>query len=157
MLCAIFGALGVGTVSTELVRLVTWRPVSATVVSAEVRREHGKRHPTFRPVVLYRYEFAGREYESDRVTPIAYASGHEWAVAVAGAYQPGERTTAYVNPANPSAAYLIHAFDAHLVPMLAIPFGVLAVIAAMARLAALQSTPTPRYPATPIFGSGVAR
>lgn len=153
MLCAVFAAVGVGTVTTELVRLVTWRPVTATVLSTDIRFERGAKHPTFRPIVVYRYAVAGRDYQADRVTPVAYAGSRGWAEAAVRPYEPGQTVTAYVNPANPGSAYLLHGFDVRLFPIVVVPFCLLAFVAGIAR-ATRARAPAPRLRPVPIFGPG---
>jgi hypothetical protein len=153
VLCAVFAAVGVGTVTTELVRLVTWRPVTATVLSTDVRLERGAKHPTFRPVVVYRYDVDGRDYQADRVTPVAYAGSRGWAEAAVRPYEPGQTVTAYVNPANPGSAYLLHGFDFRLFPILAVPLCLLAFVGGLAH-ATRAHAPAPGLRPVPIFGPG---
>jgi hypothetical protein len=50
----------------------------------------------------------GREYQSDHVLPITISASRAWAEGVRGRFRSGQVVTAYVNPARPASAYLIH-------------------------------------------------
>lgn len=151
LLCAVFVGVGIGALATEAVRLLTWRPVAATVLATDIRLEHGSKHPTYRPVVVYRYDVGGRDYQADRVTPVTYASSYGWAETVIRRYAPGQTVTAYIDPANPGAAYLTHVFDMRLLSVIGVPFCLLAFVAGLT-YGGRGRAPIPRHARVPIFG-----
>jgi Protein of unknown function (DUF3592) len=151
LLCAVFVGVGVGALATDAVRLLTWRPVAATVLATDIRLEHDSRHPTYRPVVVYRYDVDGRDYQADRVTPVTYASSYGWAETVIRRYAPGQTVTAYVDPTNPGAAYLTHVFDMRLLSVIGIPFCLLAFVAGLTYGGRGPASIPQRAP-VPIFG-----
>ena len=63
----------------------------------------------YRPVVRFTYEYEGTEYESTNVFPAAIAPTYDTESAARSAveeYAVGESATAYVDPADPDAAFL---------------------------------------------------
>jgi hypothetical protein len=57
--------------------------------------------------VLFRYEFAGHEYRSNRYQLMGgSSSGRERKAAVVGSLPPGTVTTCFVNPEDPASAVI---------------------------------------------------
>jgi hypothetical protein len=104
---SIFVAVGIGLFSLEVYRIVTWRPVVATVVSSDIRTVRGDKGNTYKPVVVYNYTYQGLPHQAATVTPISISAGLGWAQSIANAYRSGNVTTAYVNPGHPNEAYLL--------------------------------------------------
>ena len=112
----IFGLIGVGMTVMEVERLLEWRPVPAVVQSSTVQEVHaGEGNPTYRPVVTYQYAVHGREYASSDVNVITVSRSYHWAQSVSTRFAPGAKTTAYVNPRDPTRSYLVH--EISLVPL----------------------------------------
>lgn len=106
----VFFAIGAYAWRAERQRLATFRPVPAVVLGTDVIASHGGDDdgtPTFRPVVRYRYEVAGRgAFVGDRVTPLGESRSGGWARTIVGRYAPRMAVTAYVNPDDPSQSFL---------------------------------------------------
>lgn len=113
---SMFAALGLGIFSVEVYRVATWRPVTATVISSDVGTVAGNKGNTYKPVVVYNYAYEGAPYTSAVVTPVNISAGEDWAKSIASRYRPGSTTTAYVNPAHPNNAFLLHRVS--LMPLL---------------------------------------
>jgi hypothetical protein len=113
---SLFVAIGLGIFSLEVYRLVMWHPVAATVISSDVGTVRGNRGNTYKPVVVYSYSYEGNRYQAAAVTPISISAGESWARSIASRYRPGTTITAYVNPANPWQAFLLH--RASLMPLI---------------------------------------
>lgn len=90
----------------------SWQATPATLLQAELKTSRGKKgRVTYRATARYRYDFAGKTYESERVA--LHGSGDNF-----GDYQEkrgkelkqlkrtGQPVTAYVNPNDPSQAIL---------------------------------------------------
>lgn len=82
--------------------------VETTVVDTDISRSEG-RHFYYRISVEHTYEYQGREYTSKRVFPGStrpiYTVQSD-AQRIIEPYEPNETATAYVNPDNPSRAFL---------------------------------------------------
>lgn len=90
--------------------MTTWPQVPCVILRSEVteRRIADNVAPDYRFSVLYRYEFAGRDHESDRWSlrgsmPRSEAGAVEELVAQ---YPVGSRQTCWVNPDQPEIALL---------------------------------------------------
>src|SRR4029077_16408969 len=145
---AIFVAVGLGLFGSESYRLATWQPVSARVLSTDIKAVRGDKGTSYAPVVRYQYSFAGGQYVSDGVLPLTISAGRGWAENLRNRFRPGEIATAYVNPNRPSSAFLVR--EVSLLPLLFVAFplaiaGLLAWIAGVQRrpLAAGEEYPVP--------------
>ncbi|MEO6434136.1 MAG: DUF3592 domain-containing protein, partial [Tepidisphaeraceae bacterium] len=82
-----------------------WPAVECTIVSSRVREKRGDDNSTYRPDILYRYTFNGREYRSSRHSPYKlHGVKRASAAEVVRQYRAGRAATCYVNPANPAEA-----------------------------------------------------
>ena len=105
----VFLGVGVQSWRVERERLATYVPVDATVVGTSIATSPGTGdddRPTYRPVVRYSYAVGDRRYEADRVTPLKESRSGDWAQRVVARYAAGMRVTAYVDPRDPSQAFL---------------------------------------------------
>jgi len=149
----IFAVVGAWLMVLQADRLAAWRPVPATVVSSDVIAVRGRKGGTsYRPVVVYTYQIAGRTYTSHAVTIITESRGWSWANGLIGRYPPGARTTAYVDPKNPASAYLVHELSFFPIVFVCIPllFGGLVVLGirrTTQQAALAAATPVPVLPA----------
>jgi hypothetical protein len=83
-----------------------WGPVPCTVLDSGVAETDDEEDP-YLPVVRYRYEIAGREYESDRFHRSENGTASfDKARDQAGLYIPGAPATCYVDPDQPALAVL---------------------------------------------------
>ena len=90
----------------------SWQPVPAQVLDAQIRKHAGSEGGTaYQVLVRYRYEIAGKSYESQRVglDPQAGADNvgdwqERWFQTLHQAQQQGRPITVWVNPAQPSQA-----------------------------------------------------
>ena len=147
---SIFVAVGLGVFGSELIRLETWRPVSARVLSTGVKTVSGSKGNTYAPLVTYEYSVAGASYSCDQVLTISFSSGEKWAEGIRDRFHPGDAVTAYVNPGDPSKAYLVR--DLLYFPLLfvAIPIGMALLVAWAIRKQRQQVAAVARY-AVPIL------
>jgi hypothetical protein len=107
MFLSIFVAIGLGLFSLEVYRVLSWVPVSANVISSDVGTVSGSKGNTYKPVVVYNYRYQGNPFQASAVTPISISAGQKWAQGIADRFQPGQTTTAYVNPSQPNNAFLV--------------------------------------------------
>jgi hypothetical protein len=138
LFCAAFAGCG-GIVSSFLVgRLFTavssrsWVPVPAVVESSRVRSHSDSDSTTYSPDVLYRYEFNGREYRSNRYDIMGGSSGgYDAKRRIVDGMPRGARVTAFVNPADPTRAVIVRGFTWDMlvlaVPVLFVVGGLLGV------------------------------
>jgi hypothetical protein len=110
----LFGLVGVAVLIPlvvlpliEVAKARTWVAVPCEVESSEVETQAGEDGATYRPRIVYRYEYAGRAYESGRYDFVeAYSSGLPGKQAVVDRYPPGWRTNCWVNHEAPEEAVL---------------------------------------------------
>jgi len=158
----LFTLIGGGMAVVQVVRLVSWHPSPATVITSHIDAVRGSKGGTsYRPSVIYSYEVGGRRYVSSSVTILNESAGWAWANRIINRYPPGAETVAYVDPGNPGKAYLVH--DLSVVPFIfifiPIAFGALVVFSVRwnARQAAVAAAvPVPVLPAQSIAPSKAA-
>lgn len=87
----------------------SWQPVQAQVLAAELKEHSDGDGTSYQVRARYRYEFAGRPYESTRIglDPTDMADNisdwhHRWHTQLQGAQSSGQRITVLVDPLNPS-------------------------------------------------------
>jgi hypothetical protein len=109
--------LGIGAVigiwvgGIQADRLMTWRPVQATIVACDVQAVKGGRGGVgYLPVASYNYAMNGQQYQATGVTVLRVSSSYKWAQALCARYAHGLTVTAYIDPKNPRAGYLEHRF-----------------------------------------------
>lgn len=143
---AIFVAAGLGFFASEVYRVATWQPVSARVLSTDIKAVRGDKGTSYAPVVRYRYSVNGAQYESRQVLPLSISASYGWATRLRDRFRPGQVVTAYVNPSNPASAFLVR--DVSLVPLwfVAIPLLMVGVLAWFASVQRRQLAATVRYP-----------
>jgi hypothetical protein len=87
-------------------RASQWPKVSATILSSDTIASHDSDGTTYRPEFTFRYEYEGREYVATGFRATKVNSTYKWANRVLDELPPGSTTTAFVNPEDPSVAYL---------------------------------------------------
>ena len=122
-LLSIFVAAGLGMFSLQVYRIVRWTPVSANVILSGVETVRGSKGNSYKPVVVYNYRYQGSPYQASGVMPITISASDSWAHSISNMYQPGQVTTAYVNPDHPNNAFLIRKVS--LIPLVFVLFPVL--------------------------------
>jgi hypothetical protein len=96
----------------DVLRLATWQPVPATVMGSTIDVIHGNRGGvSYRPAVTYWYSRNGTSTVATGVTPMRFGAGYKWAMGISQQFRPGAHVTAYVDPHNPTRAFLVHRFD----------------------------------------------
>ncbi len=149
LISAVFVAVGTGMAWRQHRKITTYEPAAATVLSTRIERHvsHNKHGTsvTCKPIVNYRYEAGGKTRESGVVLPISQSSSHSWARSITDRYKPGQRTTAYYNPANPSSAFLLRQYT--FFPYLFILFPMIFFAGAIGAAAAAGSSSDPVPPA----------
>ncbi|HEV2751541.1 MAG TPA: DUF3592 domain-containing protein [Gemmatimonadales bacterium] len=143
---AIFVAVGLGLFASEVYRTATWQPVSARILSTDIKAVRGDKGTSYTPVVRYLYLVNGRQYESKQVLPLTISASYGWAVKLRDRFRPGEIVTAYVSPNRPSSAFLVR--ELSLLPLLfvAVPLAMVGVLAWFAGMQRRQLAATVRYP-----------
>jgi len=104
---AVFVAIGLGLFGVEVRRVMTYEPVTARVLSTDIRTVSGDKGNTYAPVVRYEYSLGGSVYNADHVLPLSMSSSMRWAEGLRDRFRPGQTVTAYVSPTDPSRAFLI--------------------------------------------------
>ena len=87
----------------------SWSEVPAVVLSSEIAvNRSGDGGPTYRPNIVYRYEFDGEPFESNVYGPAGHVSTSDRSAAFEAVkrHPPGEDVSAYINPADPADAML---------------------------------------------------
>jgi uncharacterized protein DUF3592 len=111
-------------------RLSTWRPVPAVVIESSERTYRTYKGGSSRSVrIRYLYRADGREYESTRVYPGPLAATGGDSAELRMRFYVGAAATAFVNPDDPSQAFLVplRSFLPYLIGLLvAAPLGALA-------------------------------
>ena len=100
--------------------------VNATVVATGVEAISGSSNPgsEYRPTVTFEYRYDGRNFTSENVFPSATTPNYDTRSAAAdvlSGYRAGEPATAFVDPAAPGSAFLIHRESGG--PVLAVAIG----------------------------------
>jgi Protein of unknown function (DUF3592) len=109
----------------EVYRIMTWRATAATVMSSTVQAVRGaKGGVSYRPEVSYWYRINGQEYVAAGVTPILISGGRGWAQSISARFTPGAAVTAYIDPGDPTRAYVVREFSPIPLWMLAIVIAV---------------------------------
>src|SRR5262245_34312475 len=137
--------IGAGIAWRQSVKLTTYRPVEATVLSTRIDAHRGK-STSYSPRVEYRYNVGGRQYVSSVVTPISESSGHSWAQGIINCYAPGGKTTAYCDPNDPAKAFLVHEYSFFpymfmLFPMIHLSVGVVVIFGSAAMRSPMPASP----------------
>lgn len=146
---SIFIAVGVGLLGLQVERLITWRAVPAVVTSTGIQSVHGSKGGTsYRPVVTYRYRVDGRAYAASTVTIILESRSWDWATGIVARYPRGSTTTAYVDPKDPTKAFLVRQVSVIPLVFLIIPLVFAGIVWMSARqqdrqLALAASAPVP--------------
>jgi Protein of unknown function (DUF3592) len=143
---AIFVATGLGMFASEVYRLTTWQPVSARVLSTDLKAVRGDKGTTYAPVVRYLYTVNGAQYVSSRVLPLDISASVGWAERLRDRFRPGDAVTAYVDPSHPGSAFLVH--EVSMLPLLfaVLPLTVVGLLAWIAALQRRQLAAVERYP-----------
>ena len=109
LFCAIFFAIGATMVFVMWTRLTYWLPVNATVVNSRITTVRGsKGGVSYRPDITYRYEVGGAQYFGSHVTILNESRSGSWAYKILNRFPNGAEVIAYVDPANPHRAFLLH-------------------------------------------------
>jgi uncharacterized membrane protein len=143
---AVFVAVGLGLFASELYRIARWEPVSARILSTDIKAVRGDKGTSYMPVVRYQYSVNGAQYVSNQVLPLTISASYRWATKVRDRFRRGDIVTAYVNPSRPSSAYLVR--EVSLLPLMfvAIPLAMVGVLAWLAGIQRRQLAATVRYP-----------
>ncbi|MDX2177082.1 MAG: DUF3592 domain-containing protein [Candidatus Sumerlaeia bacterium] len=84
----------------------TWPQVPARIISSQIITNHDSDGNTYRPEFTYVYEFEGRQESATGHSPARFSSGYGWANRRLAEHPVGSETMVYVNPADPSEAYI---------------------------------------------------
>jgi hypothetical protein len=143
---SIFAAAGLGFFGAEVVRVATWNPVTASVLSTDIKVVRGNKGSSYMPVVQYQYQVAGVAYSSSRVLPIDISASHDWAERMITRFQAGETVTAYVNPRDPAKAFLVRKVSLLPLIFVAFPIAMVALLAWIVRVQRRQLEAVETYP-----------
>jgi hypothetical protein len=122
---ALFAVTALAISGVQVYRIMTWQPAAATVMTSTVQAKRGaKGGVTYQPQVSYWYRINGQEYVANGVTPITISGGRSWAQSITARFTPGAAVTAYVDPRDPTRAYVVREFSP-------IPLWMLAIVLAM--------------------------
>ncbi len=125
----LFMLVGIALWGWNAWRLVRGRATPAVVISSTVAESRGRSGTTYRPAVEYRYVVGDSEYVGTAVLPgRGEGRGRAWAERIAARYVPNDSTTAWVEPRDPSSAYLVRQPSAGVLLMIAAPLAVLGLL-----------------------------
>lgn len=139
-------ALGAGIAHWQAALLRRAVPVQAKILATRVEVNSSQKGTMYRPVVVFAYEAGGRSWQADKVSIFSVSSSNRaWAEGTVGQFAPGQRVTAYCDPANPGRAFLMYQCDffPYVLIFMALPFGSVAI----ATLVASRGTPSAPAPA----------
>jgi hypothetical protein len=89
-------------------RLATYRPVPAMVLSSEVVGSSDSDGRTYSPNIRFSYTVGGQTHEGDSPLPVGkMSSSGNWAQKIVDRFPAGMKTSAYVDPADASNAFLV--------------------------------------------------
>ena len=143
---AIFAAVGLGTLGSEVYRVMTWQPVSARVLSTDIQAVRGNKGTSYAPVVRYEYAVGGVRYEADGVLPLRVSASHAWAERLRARFHPGDSVTAYVSPTRASSAFLVRQVSLLPLVFLAFPVAVAVILAWVSRVQRRQLAEREQHP-----------
>lgn len=109
MALVVLGIGCVGVLTVGLLRRVrrapaaSWACTRGTVLSSTVQVTNGNRSRHEKPLVLYRYQVAGSEFQGNRVRLRRVTDP---ATQVVDRYPAGARVEVFYDPANPAASVL---------------------------------------------------
>ena len=137
----------------------SWQRTPCTVVSSRVLSHSGGDSTTYSVDILYRYQVAGQEYESNRHDFFgASSSGYDAKSRLVAQYPRGRKTVCYVNPADPVDAVLDpHATFAMwwmILPLVFLAVGIVGAIAVLRRTARQRALGTLPFPQQGIVQMG---
>ncbi|MDF1502723.1 DUF3592 domain-containing protein [Roseisolibacter sp. H3M3-2] len=125
----LFLLVGVALWGWNAWRLVRGRATPAVVVSSSVATSSGRSGTTYRPAVSYRYVAADSERVGTAVLPgRGEGRGRAWAERIAARFAAGDSTVAYVDPSDPSDAYLVRQPSAGVLLLIAAPLAVIGLL-----------------------------
>lgn len=108
--CVFFLVLGVREANTQLRLNTAAIEVPARVMEAEIQRlsiGSSQNKPTYSPRIVYEYELDGNRFQGDQVWPIRESvSDQGWVKSIVRRYPVGSDTMAWVDPSDPSSAFL---------------------------------------------------
>jgi hypothetical protein len=96
----------------QMLQAKSWTPATARILSSTVSSSRDSDGDTTYGVdISYEYSYNGRVYQSDDYDALTMtSSGYEGKAAIVARYPVGAKTTCYVNPNDPTQAYLSTAF-----------------------------------------------
>lgn len=90
----------------------TWVEAPCAVVSSRVVENRGEDGTTYRPEIVYKYDYLGKPYESKRYDFFEVSSsGRRSKQKIVDAHPPGKKTVCYVDPTDPSTSVLNRDFS----------------------------------------------
>jgi Protein of unknown function (DUF3592) len=130
--CLVFAAVGLDLVRAQEMPIRNAHPVTATIDHVDVVTHKDTRgRPTQQPIVLYSYQVNGVHYSTDRVTLRDASRSGSWATDMAARFHAGETVTAYYDPADPGAAFLIAERSWAIFASFIVPLAVALVLACL--------------------------
>ncbi len=109
-------------------KINNFKPVDARVISTSIEKHvsrsgRGGRSVSYSPVVKYTYSVGSEKHESNQVFPISFSGSYEFAKKTIEMFPPGKRTTAYIDPGDPSRSFLVKRY--FFIPYLLVLVGIL--------------------------------
>jgi hypothetical protein len=125
----------------------SWIETPCVVISSHVEVHRDSDGSTYRPVIVYEYQFQGRTYQGNRYNFMGgSSSGRAGKQAVVDRYPPGAAARCWVNPREPSQAVLNRGFAGEmlfgLIPLVFALVGMGGLVG-MRRQAVAETAPSP--------------
>jgi hypothetical protein len=121
---SVVAGVGCYDLATQYTGMVQGKTMTVTVKSAEIRiwshtGKNGHVSHSYEPHIEYKYTVDGREYNNDRLRPLAAtvfggksATGtRDWAERVKAGYVPGQDAVGYYYPQHPDVSFLRKEFN----------------------------------------------
>jgi hypothetical protein len=132
IVCLVFAAAGLRMVRAQEIPIRDGRPVTVAIDRVDVLTHTDARGRTMhQPIVLYSYQVNGIHYSTDRVMLREASRTGPWATDVASRFRVGQAATAYYDPADPGAAFLIPERSWAIYASFVVPLGVALVLACL--------------------------
>ena len=115
------------------------------ILSSKVHTNVDSDGDTYKPLIRYQYEVAGRAYESEQIRFHLVASGDSYAADMVALHPVGSTTPVFFHPDDPSAAVLIRGIEGSdlFMAMFLTPFNVIMLAGWALALMSLRRTPVP--------------
>ncbi len=126
-----------------------WMETPCTIISSKLKEHHSTEpsEPTYSTEIVYKYEFRGSQYQSDRYDFVTMSSNTNVAMrsGIVKAHPPGKQTVCFVNATSPAEAVLARGWTSEMLwGLFPIPFVLIGVFGLLLCTGVLRFNKKPR-------------